>query len=235
MCHYGIIGKPLTHSFSAPYFAQKFAKEGIEAEYKAYEMDELSTIATLMDRLHGFNVTYPLKERIIPYLRGIDTVADTIGAVNVVCDGKGYNTDWIGFKCSIQPHLLPHDKKVLVLGTGGASKAVQYALKALQLDFTLVSRHPHATIIGYDDLTKELMTTHTVIINCTPLGMYPSVESLPAIPYEHLTSRHMLYDCVYNPAQTAFLLEGAKRGARTMNGLEMLHIQADEAWKIWNR
>lgn len=234
MRHYGIIGNPLTHSFSPGYFTQKFADEGIDATYCAYEIPDLSNIATIMKQLYGFNVTYPYKELILPHLHRVDSVAANIGAVNVVCNGKGYNTDWLGFLQSIKPHLLPEDKMVLVLGTGGVSKAVQYALDVLGLHYTVVSRTPKGNAIAYSDLTPECIAMHTVIVNCTPLGMFPEVDTLPDIPYNYLTNSHLLYDCVYNPEQTAFLREGSQRGARTINGLQMLHLQADEAWRIWS-
>lgn len=234
MRHYGIIGNPLTHSFSPGYFTQKFADEGIDATYCAYEIPDLSNIVTIMKQLYGFNVTYPYKELILPHLHSVDSVAAKIGAVNVVCNGKGYNTDWLGFLQSIKPHLLPEDKMVLVLGTGGVSKAVQYALDVLGLHYTVVSRNPQGNAIAYSDLTPECIAMHTVIVNCTPLGMFPEVDTLPDIPYNYLTNSHLLYDCVYNPEQTAFLREGSQRGARTINGLQMLHLQADEAWRIWS-
>lgn len=235
MRHYGIIGKPLEHSYSAIYFTEKFKKDNIDAEYRLYEIDDLSTITALMQQLYGFNVTYPFKQSIIAHLKEIDEVAQTIGAVNVVCHGKGYNTDWLGFQQSISPYLTKQDQKALVLGTGGVSKAVQYALQQMGLEFTLVSRNPTKATMGYNQLCEEVIQQHSVIINCTPLGMLPDVKSMPPIPYHHITPKHLLYDCVYNPECTAFLKEGKKYGARTMNGKQMLYIQADAAWKIWNR
>ena len=191
-----------------------------------------------MAALHGFNVTYPYKQTIIPHLRTIDRVAQDIGAVNVVCEGRGYNTDWIGFRQSIVPHLTPNDQRALLLGTGGVSKAVQYALREMGIDYTLVSRQEargeRREAIGYGQLTKEVMEAHTIVVNCTPLGMYPDTESLPDIPYQHLTAKHLLYDCVYNPACTAFLRKGEEQGTRTVNGLAMLYAQADAAWEIWS-
>lgn len=233
MRKYGIIGKPLEHSYSARYFTDKFIREGVDAEYRLYERDDLSDIAMLMQALHGFNVTYPYKQSIMPYLHAIDDVAQTIGAVNVVCQGKGYNTDWIGFKESITPHLLDTDKRVLILGTGGVSKAVQYALQQMGMTFTLVSRYPNTHAIGYDNITEQVIQSHSVVVNCTPLGMLPDIYSLPPIPYEYITDRHLLYDCVYNPERTAFLREGEAKGARIVNGKEMLYLQADAAYEIW--
>ena len=239
MRRYGIIGKPLEHSYSARYFTEKFLREGIDAEYRLYEVDDLMYIPSLMNELHGFNVTYPYKQAVIPLLHSIDRIAEEIGAVNVVCQGKGYNTDWIGFQSSILPHLQAHDKRTLVLGTGGVSKAVQYALRQMGIDYTLVSRQlaigDGQLAIGYGELTREVIEAHTVIVNCTPLGLLPAVESLPPVPYAYLTSHHLLYDCVYNPACTAFLREGKQRSTRTVNGLDMLYAQADAAWEIWER
>lgn len=235
MHHYGIIGKPLEHSYSAIYFTQKFEQESIDAEYTLYEMDDLSTIDSLMHDLHGFNVTHPFKQAIIAYLKEIDEVAQTIGAVNVVCKSKGYNTDWIGFMQSITPHLTEQDKHTLILGTGGVSKAVQYALQQMGLRFTLVSRCPSNGAIAYHNLTEEVIQQHTVIVNCTPLGMFPDIQSMPPIPYQYITQQHLLYDCIYNPEYTAFMKEGIKQGARTLNGIQMLYTQADIAWQIWNQ
>ena len=238
MRKYGIIGKPLEHSYSARYFTEKFLREGIDAEYRLYEVDDLVHIPSLMNELHGFNVTYPYKQAIMPLLHSTDVVVDEIGAVNVVCQGKGYNTDWIGFRSSILPHLQAHDRRALVLGTGGVSKAVQYALRQMGIDYTLVSRQlamgDGQLAMGYGELTKQVMDAHTIVVNCTPLGMYPDIESLPDIPYQYITHQHLLYDCVYNPACTAFLREGQVRGARTVNGLDMLYAQADVAWEVWD-
>lgn len=232
MRRFGIIGKPLEHSFSALYFADKFQNEKIDADYRLYEIDDLSEIPTLMQQLHGFNVTYPYKQSIMKYLSDIDEVAQTIGAVNVIHNGKGYNTDWIGFRESIAPYLSD-GIRVMVLGTGGVSKAVQYALKQMNVAYTLVSRKPQTGVLTYDAITEEIMQQHTVLVNCTPLGMLPDVNSKPNLPYDYITHAHMLYDCVYNPHHTAFLCEGEKRGAKIMNGLQMLYLQADAAWEIW--
>lgn len=234
MRHYGIIGKPLEHSYSAKYFTQKFAEEGIAADYRLYEMDNLEEISNVMQYLYGFNVTYPYKETILSHLSAIDPVAEEIGAVNVVSQGKGFNTDWIGFRDSITPYLRSTDTQVLVLGTGGVSKAVQYALQQMGLHYTLVSRKPSDGILGYKNITNEILQAHNVVVNCTPLGMLPDIHSKPNIPYDFITHAHLMYDCVYNPECSAFLTEGMKRGARVVNGLKMLYLQADEAWKIWN-
>lgn len=237
MRHYGIIGYPLHHSFSAKYFSEKFEREGIEAEYSLYPigMEDLRLkIEDLFHRLDGMNVTMPYKQTIIPYLDRLDETAEAVGAVNVVHKRVGYNTDCIGFMESIKPLLRAFDRKALVLGTGGASKAVCYGLKQLGINPTLVSRTPKDGMIGYSDLTEGLMAEHTIIVNCTPLGMVPDTESYPPIPYELISAQHLLFDCIYNPEETVFLRKGRAQGAKTQNGIEMLYGQAKAAWKIWN-
>lgn len=237
MRHYGIIGYPLHHSFSAKYFSKKFEREGIEAEYSLYPigMEDLRLkIEDLFHRLDGMNVTMPYKQTIIPYLDRLDETAEAVGAVNVVHKRVGYNTDCIGFMESIKPLLRAFDRKALVLGTGGASKAVCYGLKQLGINPTLVSRTPKNGMIGYSDFTEGLMAEHTIIVNCTPLGMVPDTESYPPIPYELISAQHLLFDCIYNPEETVFLRKGRAQGAKTQNGIEMLYGQAKAAWKIWN-
>ena len=237
MRHYGIIGYPLHHSFSAKFFSEKFEREGIEAEYSLYPigMEDLRLkIEDLFHGLDGMNVTMPYKQTIIPYLDRLDETAEAVGAVNVVHKRVGYNTDCIGFMESIKPLLRAFDRKALVLGTGGASKAVCYGLKQLGIAPTLVSRTPKDGMIGYSDLTEGLMAEHTIIVNCTPLGMVPDTESYPPIPYELISAQHLLFDCIYNPEETVFLRKGRAQGAKTQNGIEMLYGQAKAAWKIWN-
>ena len=236
MRHFGIIGFPLLHSFSAKYFNERFATEKIEAEYSLYPMKELTNerMNELLYTLDGMNVTMPYKQAIIPYLEQLDETAEAVGAVNVVHKRVGYNTDCIGFMESIRPLLGENDHKALVLGTGGASKAVCYGLKKLGLSPTLVSRTPKEGMLGYDQLTEELMNEYTVIVNCTPLGMAPEENTYPAIPYEWISARHLLFDCVYNPEETLFLQKGKAQGARIKNGMEMLFGQAKAAWSIWN-
>lgn len=237
MRHFGIIGYPLLHSFSAKYFNEKFQQEHIEAEYSLYPIveNEFERVKDLLDRLDGMNITLPYKQTIIPYLEGLDDTAAAIGAVNVVHNHIGYNTDCLGFIESIQPLLRPYDKRALVLGTGGASKAICYGLTKLQITPTLVSRTPNEQAIGYDAIVQSIMATHSIIINCTPLGMLPDIESCPNIPYELITERHLLFDCIYNPEETLFLKKGRLQGATTQNGMEMLIGQAKAAWKIWNK
>ncbi len=236
MRHFGIIGFPLLHSFSAKYFNERFATEKIEAEYSLYPMKELTNerMNELLDTLNGMNVTMPYKQAIIPYLEQLDETAEAVGAVNVVHKRVGYNTDCIGFMESIRPLLGENDRKALVLGTGGASKAVCYGLKKLGLTPTLVSRTPKEGMLGYDQLTEVLMSEYTVIVNCTPLGMTPEENTYPAIPYEWISARHLLFDCVYNPEETLFLQKGKAQGARIKNGMEMLFGQAKAAWSIWS-
>ena len=237
MRHFGIIGFPLIHSFSAKYFNEKFKREQIDAEYSLYPVreEELQANAeALLDTLDGMNVTMPYKQAIIPYLERLDETAKAVGAVNVIHKRVGYNTDCLGFIDSIRPLLRESDKKALVLGTGGASKAVCYGLRTLGVIPTLVSRTPKEGMLGYEDLTAEVMEEYTVIVNCTPLGMAPEEDTYPPLPYEMITARHLLFDCVYNPEVTLFLQKGRAQGAVIRNGMEMLYGQAKAAWKIWN-
>lgn len=239
MRHFGIIGFPLLHSFSARYFNEKFEAEHIAAEYSLYPInkDEWAKgerVKGLLDSLDGMNVTLPYKQAVIPYLDRLDETAETIGAVNVVYKRVGYNTDCLGFMQSIKPLLRDYDKHALVLGTGGASKAACFGLRKLGVTPTLVSRTPQEGMLGYADLDAAVMQQYTVIVNCTPLGMLPDVDSCPSIPYELLTARHLLFDCVYNPEETLFLRKGKEKGATIRNGMEMLTGQAKAAWEIWN-
>lgn len=239
MHKYGIIGNPLGHSYSEQYFTELFARLGLNATYQPYAIEHIDLAQELLSDLTGCNVTYPYKESIIPYLTGIDNIAKAIGAVNVVHRGKGYNTDWLGFRDSLLPLLHGGQERALLLGTGGVSKAIQYALRDLGIDYTLVTRDTRGKnaqmpkVISYEELDAETMQQHTIIVNCTPLGMHPYEAEMPAIPYHCLSEKHLLYDCIYNPAKTCFLLEGERRGCRIKNGLQMLHLQADKAWEIW--
>lgn len=237
MKRYGIIGNPLGHSYSEKYFTELFAREGLDAVYHPYAIEDIESAKILIDELEGANVTYPYKEAIIPYLREVDAVASQIGAVNVVHRGKGYNTDWIGFRDSLCPLLRENDRRALLLGTGGVSKAIQYALTDLGIEFTLVSRKPEKAggVIDYEKVDEEVLACHQIVVNCTPLGMHPYEKELADIPYGYLTREHLLYDCIYNPERTLFLQKGEEMGCRIKNGLEMLHLQADEAWKVWRR
>lgn len=234
MKRYGIIGNPLGHSYSEQYFTDLFARESIDAIYAPYTLSDIREVEVLLGLLEGFNVTYPYKEAILPYLTGMDAVAEKIGAVNVVHKGKGYNTDWIGFRDSLRPLLTPQDKRALLLGSGGVSKAIQYALQEMGIGYTIVSRKGNAAgMMRYEDIDEEVIAAHSIIVNCTPLGMHPYEEDKPNIPYALLGEKHLLYDCIYNPEMTLFLQMGAQRGCRIKNGLDMLHLQADEAWRIF--
>ena len=234
---YGIIGNPLGHSYSEKYFTALFMREGIDASYGAYQIADITEAIPLLEALEGMNVTYPYKESIIPHLTDIDPVAKKIGAVNMIHHGKGYNTDWIGFRDSLRKVLQETDQRALLLGTGGVSKAIQYALRELGIGYTLVSRKAMGNrqwAMGYQDVDEQVMAEHQIIVNCTPLGMHPYEDQWPDIPYQHLTEKHLLYDCIYNPEKTLFLQKGEEQGCRIKNGLEMLHLQADEAWKEWS-
>lgn len=235
---YGLIGKNISYSFSRNYFNKKFLAEGIKnTQYINFDIDNLLELNHLFNKKNnGFNVTIPYKETIIPYLDTLDTHAKKINAVNTIQikNGikKGYNTDWIGFKKSLQPLLKPHHTSALILGTGGASKAIKYALDQLQINHKTVSRFD--ADFTYENLSKEIIQQNNIIINCTPLGTFPNINTAPQIPYEGITKMHLAYDLVYNPAETLFLQKCKNNGATIKNGLEMLEIQAEEAWKIWN-
>lgn len=245
MKKFGIVGYPLGHSFSPDYFNEKFQNEGIDAIYEKYELPVISDLQGIIDytpELRGFNVTIPYKEKVMSFLDTISPEARAIGAVNVVKvtheDGRthlmGYNSDVIGFTRSIQPLLMDHHKKALILGTGGACKAVNYGLHQLGLETIIVSRSERDNTILYSQITKELLEEYTVIVNTTPSGMAPHFDECPDIPYELLSSKHLLYDLIYNPEETLFLKKGKDQGAITKNGLEMLLLQAEAGWEIWN-
>lgn len=238
---YGLIGYPLTHSFSPGYFNKKFQEGGIDAVYKAFELKSINELPRLLNtysQLKGLNVTIPYKQEVIPYLNSLDEAAEEIGAVNCIAfeqgSLKGYNTDILGFELSLNPLLQPHHNRALVLGTGGSSKAVKYVLRKLGIPYLSVSRNKDEDTITYDELNEELINKHTLIINTTPLGMHPHVDDYPPIPYQFITNQHLLYDLIYNPQETKFLSLGKARGAAVKNGLEMLHLQAEESWRIWN-
>lgn len=239
---YGLIGYPLGHSFSKGYFKEKFEKENItDCQYENFPIPNISDFPALLAQhpdLKGLNVTIPYKEVVIPYLDELTPAAEKIGAVNCIDirNGvkRGYNTDVIGFSRSLEPLLQPHHNRALVLGTGGAAKAVIYALQQLGIHVTVVSRQGTSHAVAYHQLTSELLEANTIIINTTPLGMYPEVTTCPDIPFQYITSRHLLYDLVYNPAATTFLQKGAEKGAIIKNGHEMLILQAEASWEIWS-
>lgn len=237
---YGIIGYPLTHSFSPAYFTKKFAEQHIDANYRSFPLhtiDEFPSLLQLHPGIRGLNVTIPYKESIIPYLDSLDNIANAVGAVNCIdIDNgttKGFNTDVTGFEKSLVPLLKKHHQHALILGTGGASKAVAYVLNNLHIHHKKVSRQDD-TALRYEAITPELLEQYTLIINTTPLGMYPYVDDYPLLPYKAISERHLLYDLIYNPAETKFLSLGKERGASVKNGFEMLEIQAEESWRIWN-
>jgi shikimate dehydrogenase len=246
MDQYGLIGYPLNHSFSKSYFNDKFAAENIDAEYINFEIPsikELKGIIKNNPQLKGLNVTIPYKEQVIPYLDQLSENARLIGAVNVVKiernKGKtkltGFNSDIIGFKDSIKPMLQPHHKQALILGTGGSAKAIFYGLNQLGVVPTYVSREKKSkTFLTYEELDANILNEYTLIVNCTPVGMWPNVAEYPAIPYELLTEKHLLYDLLYNPDETLFMKKGEEQGATVKNGLEMLLLQAFASLDFWN-
>lgn len=261
---FGLIGFPLAHSFSEQYFTEKFQREGIkDAMYRKFPITDINLLPDLIKchpNLKGFNVTIPYKETIIPLLDELDETAKQVGAVNcVVVSGlgpathrvgnptpqlTGYNTDVYGFRQSIKPFLASHHERALILGTGGASKAVEYVLRSIGVECVFVSRSdfgsaqsdtaPKRTILRYSDLNEHVIAMCKLIVNCSPVGTFPNVNDAPAIPYEYITSDHFLYDLVYNPAETEFLRRGKERGAMIQNGYDMLKMQAEKAWTIFN-
>jgi len=243
MIRLGLIGRDISYSFSKDYFTKKFKSEKRPFTYENFDMKSISEIENLVKNnidIAGFNVTIPYKEDIIPYLDKLDKKAKKIGAVNTITISfggklKGYNTDCYGFKKSIKPFLKKHHKKALILGTGGASKAIAYTLKKLDIPFDYVSRTQKDGIkFTYNDLSVEDIKKHTLIINSTPVGTFPNINDYPDIPYEGITDKHLLYDLIYNPEETSFLKLGKQQGAKTINGYQMLVFQAEKAWKIWN-
>lgn len=243
---FGLIGYPLKHSFSQRFFTEKFAAEDIDARYLNFEIDDISVLPQIIKDnadLCGLNVTIPYKEKVIQYLNGLDAEAEKIGAVNVIKierDGSdikltGYNSDFIGFRKPLEQLINPGvHHKALILGTGGASKAVYHGLKSLGIEPRFVSRTPKPGSYTYNDLDKDIIEGFKVIVNASPVGTFPNVDEAPDIPYRYITDQHLLYDLVYNPAETKFLRQGREHGASIKNGADMLEIQAIEAWRIWN-
>lgn len=243
--HYALIGHPLGHSFSAKYFNEKFINNHINANYELIDIDNIKQFKNEIlpqKKWSGFNVTIPYKTEIMPLLDEISEEAQEVGAVNTIkikYDNNmpyliGYNTDVIGFEKSIKPLLASIPIKALVLGTGGASKAVSYVLHKLQIGHIIVSRKKKPNTITYNELTTQIIKNHLLIINTTPLGMYPNIDSMPPLPYESITPNHILYDLVYNPNPTLFLRQGINSESTIKSGKEMLHLQADAAYSIWN-
>jgi shikimate dehydrogenase len=241
MRRFGLIGYPLTHSFSQKYFTEKFAQLGIAGcVYENFELKDISELTAVLRKpgVCGLNVTIPYKKQVLSFLtHSSDDVAE-MGACNCIDirNGEltGYNTDVVGFRQSLQPFLQSYHDKALILGTGGASAAVEFVLKRLGISFQYVSRTAGEDAINYQELTPEIMATHRLIINTTPLGMYPNTDEFPEMPYQFITPEHHLFDLIYNPAETKFLAKGKERGATIQNGYEMLVLQAEESWRIWN-
>ncbi|MFT3845079.1 MAG: shikimate dehydrogenase [Lacibacter sp.] len=242
MRQFGLIGYPLSHSFSKNFFTKKFSEENIHGcSYELFPISSIDDFPPLLEHeknIEGLNVTIPYKEAVLPFLSEVTDAVREIGACNCIKikNGslKGYNTDVIGFEESLKPLLLPHHKKALILGTGGAAKAVAWVLKKLQIEFIYVSRREGGGIVKYDQINDEMIRNFHLIINTTPVGMQPNAGQKPSLPYGGLSKKHLCYDLVYNPLKTAFLEEAEKRGAVIKNGMEMLIIQAEESWKIWN-
>ncbi|MBD0778694.1 shikimate dehydrogenase [Maribacter sp. ANRC-HE7] len=240
--NYGLVGKNIAYSFSESYFEEKFKKLGLKGySYRNFDLPQIEDFTPLIQQnkhIKGLNVTIPYKEAVIPYLDRLNKKAKKIGAVNTIKFTKkglkGYNTDIYGFKKSIKPFLTKNHTKALILGTGGASKAVAFVFGELGIEFKFVSRRPKKNQLQYTDLNEKTMKEYTVLVNCTPLGTFPNIEEKPNIPYQWITDAHLLFDLIYNPEKSAFLLEGENQGASICNGLRMLELQAEKAWKIWN-
>lgn len=241
---FGLIGKDISYSFSKKYFTEKFSKELFDdCTYENFDIPTIEEFPNVLKEnpdLKGLNVTIPYKEAIIPFLDTMSDKAFRIGAVNVIRftkkgNLKGYNSDWYGFKKSLEPLLQPHHKKALILGTGGASKAVAFALDKLGIFYTFVSREATENAIDYNRVNVTTFDNFQIIINCTPLGTSPNTKEFPPIPYEFFTEKHIAFDLIYNPEETQFLKKAKKKGATIKNGYEMLVFQAEKAWTIWNK
>ncbi len=241
---FGLVGKNITYSFSKKYFTEKFSKELFDdCTYENFDIPTIEEFPNVLKEnpdLKGLNVTIPYKEAIIPFLDTMSDKAFRIGAVNVIRftkkgNLKGYNSDWYGFKKSLEPLLQPHHKKALILGTGGASKAVAFALDKLGIFYTFVSREATENAIDYNRINVTTFDNFQIIINCTPLGTSPNTKEFPPIPYEFFTEKHIAFDLIYNPEETQFLKKAKKKGATIKNGYEMLVFQAEKAWTIWNK
>ena len=241
---FGLLGRNISYSFSKKYFTDKFNNENfVGCTYENFDIPEITAFPEVIKNisdLKGLNVTIPYKETVIPFLDKLSKKAELIGAVNTIKITKkgklkGYNTDYYGFKKSLQPLLQPHHKKALILGTGGASKGVAFALDELDITYTFVSREAKENGIDYDRINATTFDNYQIIINATPVGTSPNVDAFPLLPYEFFTEKHIAYDLIYNPAETQFLKKAKHQGAQIKNGLDMLIFQAEKAWKIWNK
>lgn len=238
---YGLIGKNISYSFSESYFSEKFTKLQVnDSYYRNFDLPDLSEFAAIRQNplIKGLNVTIPYKEQIMQHLDFVDPIALKIGAVNTIKFSHnqltGYNTDYFGFTESLKPLLQSYHQKALILGTGGAAKAVAYSLQQLDIEYLFVSRTPLANTISYEDLDSKIMNEYLIIINCTPLGTFPDIDQKPPILYQYLSSQHLLYDLIYNPSITSFLQQGIDKNCTTINGYEMLVLQAEKSYEIWN-
>lgn len=237
---FGLIGKTLSHSFSQGYFTDKFQKNNIEASYENLEIDSIEEVKNLFSQgFTGFNVTIPYKEAIIPFLDELSPEASAVGSVNTISVTdkiRGHNTDTFGFRQMIKPFFKSHHERALILGTGGAAKAVSYILEQLGVSVIYVSRNPQGdNQFSYDEINENMIAFNGIIVNTTPIGMYPRNEEIVNIPYEHISEKHLVIDLIYNPEETLFLSRAREQGAWTLNGLTMLHQQAEKAWGIWNK
>ena len=238
---FGLVGKDISYSFSRGYFTKKFSDLGLNTySYENFDFQAIEEITDVLKNntdIKGMNVTIPYKQEVMPFLSELDQEAEKIGAVNTIQfteNGlKGFNTDAYGFKNAMAPFLKPHHKKALILGTGGASKAVAYVLGELGISYVFVSRRAGDNKITYNQVTEDILKEHTILVNCTPLGTHPNIEERPSLPYEYLSDQHFLFDLIYNPEKSAFLTAGEAKGAQISNGLRMLELQADRSWQIW--
>ena len=238
---FGLIGKNIDYSFSRKYFSEKFESENLQAEYLNFDISTIDNFPEVIrnNKIAGLNVTIPYKEAVIPFLNNLDPHSNQIKAVNTIKfekDGTltGYNTDYWGFLNALKPSLQAHHNKALILGTGGASKAIAYALDLLNIEYKFVSRDPAVDQFSYAVLDKNILDSYSLIINCTPLGTHPNVEACPDLPFQYISKKHLVFDLIYNPSETSLMKLSAEKGAQTLNGLQMLKLQAEKAWSIWN-
>lgn len=245
MDQYGLTGSKLSHSFSASWFSEKFKREGIDAAYSNYELHSVNQLRNLVNdvsNLKGLNVTIPFKIDVIPLLNELHSSATESGAVNTIkiyrssseIIMKGFNTDSLAFEQTLKPLLKPHHRSAMILGTGGAAMAVKAALNRLHIDSLMISRSADEKQIAYKDITDKWMLQHQLIVNCTPVGMFPDMNVMPLVPMQYMTSSHLVYDLIYNPGETLLLKRAAEKGATVKNGLDMLHLQAELSWEIWS-